>query len=281
MRFGAGICAVAASMLLLWSSVAAEPAIRITGSDGVARHIPVSELDTKLGLNTQVVPLDFMYRAPKRLVGYPLKDLLDAYELPLAGDYLMVCEDGYEVPLSGQLLSDGSASAFLARGDADAPAGSVWSPLFLGQRPIELSPFYLAWSPAPSGTASAEALLERPWPYALVEIRLMTPADSRRPPEPKAEAAATLKQGFAVFERECVKCRRFHDAGGRLGPELTRNYKVYAFNTGQLTDMVANIDRFYVDSKMPRYAGRLSNAELRSVAGYLKHFVDTPETLPP
>jgi len=261
---------LAGSALLPGAAPADDRALQLTTLDGTTRSLSIAELDAQVGAVTRTVPMDFHFKAPRRFVGYDLRALLDHYGLPRDLPYELVCEDGYVATLTPARINDPDASALIARGDLAAPEGQHWGSYRIGERALTFDPFYLVWAPASDGLAP-EALIEWPWPYALVAIRPVDMEAQFAPATPAAEAAPAVQAGFTLFRDHCGKCHSVNGAGGQLGPSLTDNPRVSFLPKEHLVSMIADIGVFFSDSKMPRYAGRLSDSEIDQVADYLRH----------
>lgn len=244
--------------------------VRPTGDRAV---FAIAALDEAMGLTAQTVPNDFMYEMDKTFLGYDLKALMARLGLPLDADYLFVCDDGYEAQVDAALLTDARLTGFLARSDADAPAGQAWAALPPGNATVAMAPLYLTWR---SAALDAEALRRLPWPYAVKEIRAVTAASRVAGLAPPATAPAAVRDGFHAYRHECVKCHRLLDTGGTVGPDLAKSAMVKFFDHPTLVEVVANFRRYYPGSKMPNYATEVPDLDVASVAAYLKFMAAAP-----
>jgi len=270
-RQGLAALLLAAAWALVTGAAAADDrALQLTTADGATRTLPVAELDDQVGAVTLTVPLEFHFKSERRFVGYDLRTLLDAYGLPKDVPYELICEDGYVATLTPAQLNDPGARPLLAKADLGAPDGQHWGTYRIGERALVFDPFYLVWAPQSDGL-DPEALIEWPWPYALVGIRPVDMAAQFAAATPAAEADPAVHAGFALFRDHCGKCHAVNGAGGGLGPSLTDNPRVSFLPKQHLVSMIADIGVFFTDSKMPRYRGRLSDAEISEVADYLRH----------
>ncbi|MEM6707593.1 MAG: cytochrome c [Pseudomonadota bacterium] len=252
-------------------------ALRLTTLDGVQHSLTIAELDERVGVVTRDIPLDFHFKANRRFVGYDLRTLLKAYGLPTDDHYELICEDGYIATLTPEQINNPNARALVARADLAAPEGDRWDAYHIGERKLSFDPFYMVWSPQ-TEALSPEALIKWPWPYALVGIRPVNTETQFAAATPTEGAASPVTAGFRVFRENCSKCHAVNGAGGKLGPSLTDSPFVSYFPKPQLVEMIADIGKYYADSKMPSYGDRLSAAELETVADYLRFMAGASST---
>ncbi len=241
--------------------------LSVVRPSGERATFAIAALDESLGLSAQAVPSDFMYQVDKTFLGYDLGALMERLGLPLQADYLFVCDDGYEALVSAELLTDGHVRGFVARADADAAPGGAWAPLPPGNAAVNLAPLYLTWRSAALG---ADALRKLPWPYGLREIRAVNAGARAARLMPPAAAPPAVREGFAVYREECIKCHRLLEAGGTLGPDLALSAMVKFFDHPTLVEVIANFHRYYPESKMPNYASEQPELNVPAVARYLQ-----------
>ena len=268
---------------LAWSAalaiglVAHAAELSVVRPNGERATVAIAALDAGIGLTSQAVPDDFMYEVDKTFRGYDLGAFMAALKLPADADYLFVCDDGYEALVGAELLNDGRVRGFVARADADAPGGDAWLPLPAGNEQITLAPLYLTWRSTELG---ADALKRLPWPYGLREIRAVDAATRVAGLKPPSAAPAAVRQGFAAYRYECVKCHQLRGAGGTVGPDLSLSAMVRFFDHGTLAEVIGNFQRYYPNSKMPDYAVEQPELDMPAVASYLK-FMAAPRAPTP
>lgn len=256
------------ALLLLALPLLGEQLI-VTDPDGQSTFYSFDQLDEKVGLIEREIPDDYLFKRQKSYVGYDLNRLFDVLGLSKDQQYLLVCTDGYEIEFDARHLEDARFSGFLARGDVEA-GDDTWLPYKVGVNPTALSPFYLAWSSdEPEVQQFARANL--PWPYALNEIRAHDPEVLHAAAKPMGEVDAVTRKGYELFTDLCMKCHKINEAGGSLGPELTTSPSVVFTTDEELADVIANITRYYPNSKMPTYAETLTEEETDAMVRYLRH----------
>ncbi|MFJ4387160.1 c-type cytochrome [Pseudomonas sp. NPDC089408] len=210
---------------------------------------------------------DVSYKRPMHYRAVPLAALLQGVS---ASDHLQaVAQDGFaaEMP-AAPLLQPGPARAWLAVEDPGKP----WPPL--GQGKPSAGPFYLVWT-APQ----ASGIRPEQWPFQISTIRQLAPVAQRFPallPDPKLPADSPVRQGFALFQQNCLACHRLNGAGdAQVGPDLNvpHNPTEY-FQPGYLRMLIRDPQRLrqWPQAKMPGFAQSvLSERELDALLAYLGH----------
>ncbi|MDF0732632.1 cytochrome c [Pseudomonas entomophila] len=210
---------------------------------------------------------DAAYKQPMRYRAVPLAVLLEGVR---PEDHLQaVALDGFaaEMP-AAPLLLNGPAQAWLAVEDPRQP----WPPLPPGKPGA--GPFYLVWS-----NPDASGIRPEQWPYQLATIRRLAPVAERFPallPDPALTANDPVRQGFALFQQNCLACHRLNGAGdAQFGPDLNRPYNPTeyfqpAFLRRYIRDPQAL--RQWPQARMPGFPESVLNEqELDAVLAYLKH----------
>jgi len=210
---------------------------------------------------------DVAYNRPMQYRAVPLAALLPGVT---ASDHLQaVALDGFaaEMP-AAPLLQKGPAQAWLAVEDPNQP----WPPLGAGKPGA--GPFYLVWTAAQAGGIRPEQ-----WPFQIATLRQLAPVAQRYPallPDPTLPADSPVRQGFALFQQNCMACHRLNGAGdAQVGPDLNvpHNPTEY-FQPGYLRTLIRNPQslRQWPQAKMPGFAESvLSDKELDALLGYLQH----------
>lgn len=210
---------------------------------------------------------DVSYKRPMHYRAVPLATLLEGVS---ARDHLQaVALDGFaaEMPAAA-LLQPGPARAWLAVEDPGKP----WPPL--GQGKPSAGPFYLVWT-APQ----ASGIRPEQWPFQIATLRKLAPVDQRFPallPDPKLPADSPVRQGFALFQQNCLVCHRLNGAGdGQVGPDLNVPYNpTEYFQPVYLRKLIRDPQslRHWPQAKMPGFAESvLSEQELDALLAYLGH----------
>lgn len=210
---------------------------------------------------------DVSYKRPMHYRAVPLATLLEGVS---ARDHLQaVALDGFaaEMPAAA-LLQPGPARAWLAVEDPGKP----WPPL--GQGKPSAGPFYLVWT-APQ----ASGIRPEQWPFQIATFRKLAPVDQRFPallPDPKLPADSPVRQGFALFQQNCLVCHRLNGAGdGQVGPDLNVPYNpTEYFQPVYLRKLIRDPQslRRWPQAKMPGFAENvLSDQELDALLAYLGH----------
>lgn len=210
---------------------------------------------------------DVTYKRPMHYRAVPLAVLLEGVS---ASEHLQaVALDGFaaEMP-AGPLLQPGAARAWLAVEDPARP----WPAL--GKGKPSAGPFYLVWTdPQASGIRSEQ------WPFQIVAIRRLAAVAERFPallPAPGLAKDDPVREGFALFQQNCLACHRLNGAGdAQLGPDLNvpHNPTEY-FQPGYLRSFIRDPQslRQWPQAKMPGFGVEvLSDAELDALIAYLGH----------
>lgn len=210
---------------------------------------------------------DVSYKRPMRYRAVPLATLLEGVR---ASDHLQaVALDGFaaEMP-AGPLLGKGPARAWLAVEDPAQP----WPALAKGKP--SAGPFYLVWTHPEAGGIRPEQ-----WPFQIATIRRLAPVEQRFPallPDPALPANDPVRQGFALFQQNCLVCHRLNGAGdAQFGPDLNvpHNPTEY-FQPGYLRQYIRDPQslRQWPQARMPGFGeGVLSEQELDALLAYLRH----------
>ena len=210
---------------------------------------------------------DVSYKRPMRYRAVPLAVLLEGVG---PEDHLQaIAADGFaaEMP-AGPLLQSGPAQAWLAVEDP----GDPWPPLSKGKP--SAGPFYLVWT-APQ----ASGIRPEQWPFQISTIRKLAPVEQRFPallPDAKLPSGSPVRQGFALFQQNCLACHRLNGAGdAQVGPDLNvpHNPTEY-FQPGYLRRLIRDPQslRQWPQAKMPGFAPSvLSDKELDALLAYLRH----------
>jgi len=213
------------------------------------------------------VDQDVSYKRPMRYRAVPLATLLQGIK---ADDHLQaVALDGFaaEMP-AAPLLQDGPARAWLAIEEPARP----WPAL--GKGKPSAGPFYLVWT-----DPQASGIRPEQWPFQIATIRRLAAVEARFPallPDPMLTKDDPVRQGFALFQQNCLACHRLNGAGdAQFGPDLNvpHNPTEY-FQPGFLRQYIRNPQslRQWPQARMPGFAESvLSEQELDALLAYLKH----------
>jgi len=210
---------------------------------------------------------DVSYKRPMHFRAVPLATLLEGV---MADDHLQaVALDGFaaEMP-AGPLLQTAPARAWLAIEDPARP----WPAL--GNGKPSAGPFYLVWS-----NPQASGIRPEQWPFQVATIRRLAPVEQRFPallPDPRLPANDPVRQGFALFQQNCLACHRLNGAGdAQFGPDLNvpHNPTEY-FRPEYLRKYIRDPQslRQWPQARMPGFAESvLSEQELDELLAYLAH----------
>ncbi|WP_449431714.1 c-type cytochrome [Pseudomonas putida] len=210
---------------------------------------------------------DVSYKRPMRYRAVPLATLLAGVS---ADDHLQaVALDGFaaEMP-AAPLLQAGPARAWLAIEDPAQP----WPAL--GDGKPSAGPFYLVWT-----DPQASGIRPEQWPFQITTIRRQASVEQRFPallPAADLPGDDPVRQGFALFQQNCLACHRLNGAGdAQLGPDLNlpHNPTEY-FQPAFLRQFIRDPQslRRWPQAKMPGFAESvLSEAELDALLAYLRH----------
>jgi mono/diheme cytochrome c family protein len=218
----------------------------------------------KLPPAAATVPADPFYGAgPRRFVGVSWEAALDMLpalsELPAEGHQLrFVCSDGYRTTFP--LAASRGPGAVLARSLATDSGEAPFAPELRGRAYQTPAPWYLVWD----GLAPDH---ERPWPYQLVRVEVVSEealAARWRPPE-----GAGVERGHALFVSRCTACHSLNLEGGTLGPELNVPRNVLSYRSrSTLADFIRNPASFRAGTVMPPHP--LPEADLGALLDYLE-----------
>ncbi|UTL82501.1 c-type cytochrome [Pseudomonas putida] len=235
--------------------------------DGSSRTLDSADLLRMPQAREINIEQDVSYKRPMRYRAVPLATLLQGIK---ADDHLQaVALDGFaaEMP-AAPLLQEGPARAWLAIEDPAAP----WPAL--GNGKPSAGPFYLVWT-APQ----ASGIRPEQWPFQIATIRRLAAVEQRFPallPDPKLPAEDRVRQGFALFQQNCLACHRLNGAGdAQFGPDLNvpHNPTEY-FQPGFLRQYIRDPQslRQWPQARMPGFAESvLSEEELDALLAYLGH----------
>lgn len=210
---------------------------------------------------------DVTYKRTLHYRAVPLAALLEGVE---PGDHLQaIALDGFaaEMP-AATLLQPGPAQAWLAIEDPAHP----WPAIGAGKP--SAGPFYLVWT-----QPQASGIRPEQWPFQISTIRRLAAVETRFPallPDPALTLDDPVRQGFALFQQNCLACHRFNGAGdAQLGPDLNlpHNPTEY-FQPIFLRQYIRDPQslRRWPQAKMPGFSPQvLSERELDAVLAYLKH----------
>ncbi|MFJ9989532.1 c-type cytochrome [Pseudomonas putida] len=213
------------------------------------------------------IPQDVAYKRPMHYRAVPLAALLEGVK---PGDHLQaVALDGFaaEMP-AAQLLQEGPARAWVAVEDPRQP----WPAL--AQDKPGAGPFYLVWT-----DPQASGIRPEQWPYQIASIRRLAPVAERFPallPAPEIPAQDPVRQGFALFQQNCLACHRLNGAGdAQFGPDLNlpHNPTEY-FQPGYLRLYIRDPQslRQWPQARMPGFSKDVLNEqELDALIAYLGH----------
>ncbi|NIF29850.1 cytochrome c [Pantoea sp. Tr-811] len=233
-------------------------AVRSLDSAALLKHPQAREID---------IEQDVAYKRAMHYRAVPLAALLEGVT---AGDHLQaVALDGFaaEMP-AGPLLQAGPARAWLAVEDPDKP----WPPLADGKP--SAGPFYLVWT-----HAQASGIRPEQWPFQITTLRRLASVEQRFPallPDPKLAADDPVRQGFSLFQQNCLACHRLNGAGdAQFGPDLNVPHNPTEYFRPEFLRMYIRDPqglRRWPQAKMPGFGvDVLSDQELEALLAYLKH----------
>ncbi|WP_459208268.1 c-type cytochrome [Pseudomonas sp. MLB6B] len=213
------------------------------------------------------VPADVSYKRAMHYRAVPLAALLESIR---ADDHLQaVAADGFaaEMP-AAPLLQSGPAKAWLAIEDPAQP----WPPLAAGKP--SAGPFYVVWT-----DPQASGIRPEQWPFQVDRLRRLAAVEQRFPqmlPDPALPHGAPEREGFALFQQNCMACHRLNGGGdAQVGPDLNlpHNPTEY-FQDGWLRQLIRNPQalRQWPQGKMPGFdESVLDDRALDALLAYLKH----------
>ena len=177
-------------------------------------------------------------------------------------EFIFRCADGYLAHVSRADFEAGKLESFyLAFGEK---GDGFQSSIPQGKAQISPEPFYaVATDKAGFSTLS--------WPYELVAIELV----NFKAMFPKLyfaglEKDASVKAGFDLFRKECLKCHSLNLQGGDIGPELNipKNITEYR-DEAYLQSFIRDASGYRAKSKMPPFAN-LTDTQIKDILRYLK-----------
>lgn len=179
------------------------------------------------------------------------------------------CLDGFSAPISKERLlntDDKKSRAYVAIEET----GAAWPPV--KPNGPSAGPFYLVWpQPGLSSIGPEE------WPFQLAAFEVKGSLAEVFPGVlPDAKASATVKQGFAVFTKNCFACHTLNKAGAaEVGPDLNVPMSVteYLTKTGLRTIVRdPQAARHFPKSRMSAFPKEIiSDKDLDALVAYLEH----------
>ncbi|MBC3435020.1 cytochrome c [Pseudomonas sp. BW16M2] len=234
---------------------------------GDSRHWSSEQLLSHPQARNITIEQDVAYKRTLHYRAVPLAVLLQGVN---PSDHLQaVALDGFaaEMP-AGPLLQAGPAQAWLAIEDPSHP----WPALSKGKPGA--GPFYLVWT-----QPQASGIRPEQWPYQIASIRRLPPVETRFPallPDSALAEDDPVRQGFALFQQNCLACHRLNGAGdAHLGPDLNLPYNpTEYFQPAFLRQYIRDPQslRHWPQAKMPGFSTQvLDEPALDAVLAYLKH----------
>jgi mono/diheme cytochrome c family protein len=209
---------------------------------------------------------DPVYDGEKRYRGWPLEELLRAttdLDLDALDDHELqfVASDGYKASIA--MAEAPLDRAVVAFEDLDAPDGETWTPFRHGKAQTTPAPFYVVWRGAD------ELAGHLPWAFKVVSIRIASYREMYGAAYPADHPE--VREGFAIFKRQCIRCHSVNLRGGAVGPELNvpRNVTEY-WPERHLRQFVENAASYHAGTKMPSFEHTLDDAQLDAVLEYLR-----------
>ena len=218
-------------------------------------------------VQTLLIAGDVSYKRDMSYQAVPLAALLTGIK---PNDHLQaVALDGFTAELAAApLLNTQGARAWLAIEDPTKP----WPAISEGKP--SAGPFYLVWTDPQAGNIGPEQ-----WPFQVSSIKRLAPVAERFPallPDPALKAGDPVKQGFALFQKNCLTCHRLNGAGdAQFGPDLNIPFSpTEYFRADFLKRYIRDPQslRHWPQAKMPGFTAQvLPDADLEMLVGYLKH----------
>jgi mono/diheme cytochrome c family protein len=215
---------------------------------------------------------DPAYGGERRFEAWPLAKLLEeTLDFPVEAEGIVIqfiAQDGYRatVPLKDLPLEDG----YVAFRRSDTPEDERWPAFEKGDSNVTPAPFYLIWS-------SSSHSDNRPWAYKLVRIKwehdssLWGDAVPPRHHAGDTGTSQTMRAGFEVFRKHCIKCHSVNLSGGAVGPELNVPMNVTEYwQIDHLRSYIRNPSSYRADAEMPSMATQLSGAAMSNLLTYLR-----------
>lgn len=180
----------------------------------------------------------------------PVLDGVFGKEWRKSDDILFTCADGYQpiIPVSEFLKHD----AYLAIAVPGAKDFTVFSKIH-ENKPVELGPFYLIWKNIDNPVLMAQG--PNYWPFQVTTVDLASFADKAPKLAPPKGSRADVKEGFALFRKNCLACHTLNGEGGKTsGVELNRPVSVTKYwRRDWLARWIADSKAIRETSKMPAY----------------------------
>lgn len=216
------------------------------------------------------VAADPAYKKAMRYRAIPLSNFLAEHGTKSTDNLNFIALDGFAAPLPAAIILNAKASqAWLAV----EPTQHPWPPISTKSK-ASAGPFYLVWlNPA------ADGISQEQWPYQITRIEKVASIEKRFPmlvPDNAVAEGSTIRQGFAVFQKNCLACHKLNGGGDSdLGPDLNipHNPTEY-FQIAYLKKLIRAPKqvRSWPDSKMPGFdAKTISDQELDALVNYLGH----------
>lgn len=269
MRGGATVL-LAACVLAAVPCAGTEPAlpsleVRI---DDRLRSIPVETLlDGTASAVFEIVETSENADAPgrHRYEGVPLARAIETLGIDADAHLELISTDGFLETLTPEHRHDDRVRGLIAYRDLEAETGALWQPFEHGGQTLTPAPFYLVWKAV--NPADAALAADRPWPYALATIQVLSDPDAAAP---AAAAPAAVQAGYRTFEANCLRCHRVRSRGGSMGPALAAaDSYLGQFEATEIARRIARITDYYPDSKMPVFESRLAAEEIAGIIAYL------------
>lgn len=89
-------------------------------------------------------------------------------------------------------------------------------------------------------------------------------------PSGSSQAASTATGGQAVYVAQgCPRCHVINGQGGRMGPDLSRVGAEPGHTAEWIIEHVKNPQSHNPGSRMPAFAGKISDSDLKALGDYL------------
>jgi len=231
-----------------------------------------SELLKRSDVETVSVANDVAY--PGRAMSYKAVRATALFDgLKVADDAVIQfrCLDGFAAPISKERLLNkqpDKSLAYIAIEEADKP----WPAMKPGG--MSAGPFYLVWMKPEASFIGPEE-----WPYQVVAFEVKGTLEKLYPnifPDAKLKPTSPVRQGFAIFTKNCFACHTLNGAGAaELGPDLNvpMNPTEY-FQKTALRKLIRDPQslRHFPRSRMSAFPQEvLSEQELDHLIAYLEH----------
>ena len=176
-----------------------------------------SELMTRFDIETLSFSNDPTY--PGQAMSYKAVRATALFDgMTIADDAVIQfkCLDGFSAPISKERLLNklpAKSLAYIAIEEADKP----WPAVKPGGP--SAGPFYLVWR-----NSEASFIGPEEWPFQLAAFEVKGTLESLYPaifPDAKLKPMSEVRQGFAVFTKNCFACHTLNKAGAaEIGPDL-------------------------------------------------------------